>query len=71
MYLILKVDIDKNVCETVEIPEAQVSASSAPHTNGIIFAFEDITGFGCYSALGRAPGFIGRGADAGKISNYN
>lgn len=58
--------------KTVEIPEAQVSASSAPYTNGIIFAFEDITGFGCYSALGRAPGFIGRGADAGWIpNNYN
>ena len=34
--------------------------SGAPHTNGIIIAWQDITGNGCYSALGRAPGFNGR-----------
>ena len=47
------------------MPSNQVSSTSAPFTNGIVIAFEDITGFGCYSALGKAPGFSGRAGSAG------
>ena len=37
-----------------------VERLNAPaYENGVIFAFENITGWGCYSALGKDPGFIG------------
>ena len=32
---------------------------TAAYENGVIFVFENITGWGCYSALGKEPGFIG------------
>ena len=34
--------------------------AGAPHIHGVWIAFEDITGGGCYSALGKNPGFRGR-----------
>ena len=51
---------DLGCIKTKYIDEALVSADGAPHANGIIIAFQDLTGNGCYSALGKAPGFKGR-----------
>ena len=56
---------DLGCVKVLLVAESEVSTVSAPFTNGIVFAFEDMTGAGCYSALGKAPGFIGRSADDG------
>ena len=51
---------DLGCIKTKYIDESLVSSTGAPHANGIWIAFEDVTGNGCYSALGKAPGFRGR-----------
>ena len=56
---------DLGCVKIVLVPEADVSTTSAPFINGIVIAFENLTGNGCYSALGRAPGFVGRAPNVG------
>lgn len=49
----------------MNIAEGDISQFTAPFENGILIAFEDLTGGGCYSSIGVAPGFIGRAPDSG------
>merc|ERR1719454_1667822 len=46
-----KMNNDLGCIKTKYIDEALVSSAGAPHANGIIIAFQDLTGNGCYSAL--------------------
>ena len=39
------------------VPHADLMTTS--HTNGVMFTFH--RGFGCFSALGKTPGFAGKG----------
>ena len=48
---------DLGCLKTVFVPEEELATTS--FTNGIFIAWQDFTGGGCYSALGKAPGFIG------------
>ena len=64
-FAVAEMNEDLGCVKVVLVPEAEVTTANAPFVNGIVFAFEDITGNGCYSSLGKAPGFIGRAADDG------
>ena len=61
---------DLGCIKIVHVPEEQVSMNGAPFTFGIVVAFEDVTGSGCYSAIGIAPGFIGR-SPVNSITEFN
>ena len=48
---------DLGCMETVKVPHAQLDTNE--WTNGIMFTWATVTGGGCWSALGLAPGYTG------------
>ena len=37
-----------------------IESDLAKYINGVFIVYEDVSGTGCYSALGKSPGYIGR-----------
>ena len=62
------IDMEKDLgCfDAIKVQTADLSSST--HINGILFVWSDITGGGCWSALGKAPGFTG---GLGSITKWN
>lgn len=48
---------DLGCINIVKVPHSELGSNK--HTHGIMFAWETLTGGGCWSALGNAPGYTG------------